>query len=123
MHENTAFGPWHRPYMRLYETHLKNACTRVATTIPLDNLRSEAQYICDTLRAPYWDTTELTVPAILTQATVRVLAVDSGLVTKVDIRNPLTYYTFRVSSYSLHASAVLCMCCLCRMRCMQANVL
>jgi hypothetical protein len=79
MHENTAFGPWHRPYMRLYEILLRNACTRVAAIIPLDKLRSEVtHYICDTLRAPYWDTTESTVPAILTQPTVRVLAVEGG---------------------------------------------
>jgi hypothetical protein len=83
--------------MRLFEIHLKNACTRVAKTFPLERLRAEAEYICDTLRAPYWDATESPVPPILTQPMVKVLAVDKGQVKTVEMRNPLTYYAFRVS--------------------------
>jgi tyrosinase len=96
LHENSAFGPWHRPYMRLFEIHLKNACTRVAKAFPLERLRAEAEYMCDTLRAPFWDATESPVPPILTQPNVKVLAIERGQVKNVEIRNPLTYYTFRV---------------------------
>lgn len=82
--------------MRLFEMHLKNACSRVAKSFPLDRLRAEAEYICDTLRAPFWDATESPVPPILTQPNVKVLAVEKGQVKNVEIRNPLTYYVFRV---------------------------
>ncbi|KAF8056830.1 sdr42e1 [Scenedesmus sp. PABB004] len=92
-HNSEAFGPWHRPYCRLFERNLQAACRTVAGRFAAPERRAAALYTCGMLRAPYWDAAAAPLPGLLIDETVTVLTPDGAALTTA--RNPLRGYCFR----------------------------
>jgi len=53
-HNQLLFGPWHRPYLALFEQVLQSTAIKIADTFP-DGNRAKYQDAAIQLRAAYWD--------------------------------------------------------------------
>jgi tyrosinase len=54
-HTSSMFGPWHRPYLALFEQVLHDRAVDVANEYPIGEARNKALEIADRVRLPYWD--------------------------------------------------------------------
>lgn len=93
LHEQSAFAPWHRPYLLMYESLLRGACKRAAARFTDADVRNRAQFNCDLLRAPYWDPSWGQIPSLLLDYQATVLDASGKPTT---INNPLRQPCWRV---------------------------
>ncbi|KAI4938476.1 hypothetical protein J4E85_000916 [Alternaria conjuncta] len=54
-HGSSMFGPWHRPYLALFEQVLHDRAVEVANEYPIGEARNKALDIANRVRLPYWD--------------------------------------------------------------------
>jgi len=93
-HGNILFGPWHRPYLALFEQAWYLAVTEVINDFP-EGQRQRWRNAASTLRMPYWDWAQDPVDGNVVPTTMRDQTVT---VTKpqgqVTIANPLYSYSW-----------------------------
>ncbi len=95
--------------MLLYEQHLQSNCRAVARRFVNGEHRTQALYVCDLLRAPFWDYSHSGIPSLLTDAAVTVY--DSTGKNLISITNPISGFCYRVSDLTCccDTGAVECM--------------
>lgn len=54
-HSSSIFGPWHRPYLALFEQILHDRAVDVAKEYPIGQARNKALELAARVRLPYWD--------------------------------------------------------------------
>lgn len=97
-HGSNLFGPWHRPYLALFEQQIYEIATRLAGQYPAGSRRQQNQAAARTLRMPYWDwamrppNNGPVLPTLLSNPTVNVNYPNGSIAT---IENPLYAYRFR----------------------------
>lgn len=109
-HVSNMFGPWHRPYLALFEQILHDRAVDIANEYPIGEARNKAMSIADKVRLPYWDwaidppnSEEGCMPASLRRRTATVTFPNG---TKADIPNPLYRYDFHPLVYDDFAPLV-----------------
>ncbi|KAJ4324495.1 hypothetical protein N0V94_001235 [Neodidymelliopsis sp. IMI 364377] len=102
-HVSNMFGPWHRPYLALFEQVLHDRAVEIAKEHPAGEARDKAVAAADRVRLPYWDwamdppdSAEGCMPASLRRPTVSV-TLPNGTASK--IANPLYRYDFHPLKY------------------------
>jgi tyrosinase len=92
------FGPWHRPYLALFEQVLHDRAVDIAKEYPAGEVRKKAMVAASKVRLPYWDwamdppdSKEMSMPASLRRTTATV-SFPNG--TTGTIANPLYRYDF-----------------------------
>jgi tyrosinase len=92
-HSQSLFGPWHRPYLAIYEQAWFQCVQEVINTFP-SNQRASLRETASTMRMPFWDWAQdggsNTVPTVIRDQQVTVTK-PSGRVT---IDNPIYSYTW-----------------------------
>ena len=109
-HVSNMFGPWHRPYLALFEQILHDRAVDIAKEYPVGEARDHAMTIADKVRLPYWDwaidppnSDEGCMPASLRRSTATV-TFSNG--TTGIIANPLYRYDFHPLVYDDFAPLV-----------------
>jgi len=97
-HQVPGFGPWHRAYLRQFELGLIESAKEAAANFQDRTLRSQFEDLAETIRLPYWDWTNPSIPNLLTARSVTVLDFETGEPTS--IRNPLGAYQYTVSEHT-----------------------
>ncbi|KAL6707713.1 hypothetical protein ACN47E_003834 [Coniothyrium glycines] len=102
-HTSSMFGPWHRPYLALFEQVLHDRAVDVANEYPAGEARTRALAVANRVRLPYWDwamdppdSAEGVIPSCLRRPTVTV-ALPNG--TTSTMANPLYRYDFHPLRY------------------------
>ena len=102
-HTSSMFGPWHRPYLALFEQILHDRAVDVANEYPAGEARQMARSVADRVRLPYWDwamnppnSKEGVIPSCVRKPTTNVLFPNGS--TGV-IPNPLFRYDFHPLKY------------------------
>ncbi|KAJ4361450.1 hypothetical protein N0V95_001867 [Ascochyta clinopodiicola] len=102
-HVSNMFGPWHRPYLALFEQVLHDRAVEIAKEYPTGEARAKAMAIADKVRLPYWDWAmdppngdEGCMPASLRRPTATVTYPNG---TTGNIANPLYRYDFHPLNY------------------------
>ncbi|KAJ4402860.1 hypothetical protein N0V91_006932 [Didymella pomorum] len=97
------FGPWHRPYLALFEQILHDRAVDIANEYPIGEARNKAMTIADRVRLPYWDwaidppnSKEGCMPASLRRPMATVTFPNG---TTGSIANPLYRYDFHPLVY------------------------
>jgi tyrosinase len=97
------FGPWHRPYLALFEQVLHDRAIDVANEYPIGEARNKALDIANRVRLPYWDwamdppnAQEGVVPESV-RCRTHTVTFPNGTV--ADIPNPLYRYDFHPLKY------------------------
>ena len=54
-HVSHMFGPWHRPYLALFEQVLHYRAVDIANEYPVGSARDKAMAVANKIRLPYWD--------------------------------------------------------------------
>jgi tyrosinase len=97
------FGPWHRPYLALFEQVLHDRAVDIANEYPIGEARNKALDIASRVRLPYWDwamdppsAQEGVVPESV-RCRTHTVTFPNGTVT--DIPNPLYRYDFHPLKY------------------------
>jgi tyrosinase len=54
-HGSNLFGPWHRPYLALFEQILHDRAMDIANEFPAGTARDQAMKIAHKVRLPFWD--------------------------------------------------------------------
>ncbi|KAG9189971.1 tyrosinase [Alternaria panax] len=97
-HTSSMFGPWHRPYLALFEQVLHDRAVDVANEYPIGEARNRALGIANRVRLPYWDwamnppnAQEGVIPESVRRQT-QTVTFPNGTV--ADIPNPLYRYDF-----------------------------
>ncbi|KAK6580768.1 hypothetical protein PZA11_007004 [Diplocarpon coronariae] len=97
-HTSILFGPWHRPYLALFEQVLYNIIQGIAAKFPIDT-RAKYQEAAASFRIPYWDWAatpedgDYFPNSVGGSTTVSVITPTSND-QEVSIANPLYSYTF-----------------------------
>ncbi|RAR16566.1 di-copper centre-containing protein [Stemphylium lycopersici] len=106
-HTSSIFGPWHRPYLALFEQVLHDRAVDVANEYPVGEARNKALGIAARVRVPYWDWAmdppnpeEGVIPGNLRCPTVTITFPNG---TVGDIPNPLYRYDFHPLNYDVFA--------------------
>ena len=101
-HVSNMFGPWHRPYLALFEQVLHDRAVEIAKEYPAGDDQDKAMEIADKVRLPYWDwamdppnNEEGCMPASLRRPTAT-----------VTFPNPLYRYDFHPLNYDDFAPLV-----------------
>lgn len=109
-HASNMFGPWHRPYLALFEQILHGHALDIAKEHPAGEARDKALETASKVRLPYWDwamdppsSKEGCMPASLRRPTVNVTFPNG---TKSSIANPLYRYDFHPLVYDDFAALV-----------------
>ena len=109
-HTSSIFGPWHRPYLALFEQVLHDRAVDVANEYPIGEARDKALSIAARVRIPYWDWAmdppnpeEGVIPGNLRCRTVTITFPNG---TVGDIPNPLYRYDFHPLNYDAFAPLV-----------------
>ena len=109
-HVSNMFGPWHRPYLALFEQILHDRAVDIAKEYPVGEARDKAMKIADKVRLPYWDWAidppngeEGCMPASLRRPTATVTFPNG---TTANIFNPLYRYDFHPLVYDDFAPLV-----------------
>lgn len=93
-HYSTAFPPWHRTYLLLFESKLVQAAREIAKKYPM-HIRDEYVREAAALRLPYWDwLQDAQLPEVVTKETISVFRPE-GL---KESTNPLFTYRFQARS-------------------------
>ncbi|KAF1363250.1 Di-copper centre-containing protein, partial [Lizonia empirigonia] len=102
-HVSNMFGPWHRPYLALFEQVLHDRAIEIAKEYPVGQARDTAMATADKVRLPYWDwamdppnSDEGCMPASLRRPTATVTFPNG---TTGSIANPLYRYDFHPLNY------------------------
>ncbi|RYO37438.1 hypothetical protein AA0113_g11418 [Alternaria arborescens] len=102
-HTSSMFGPWHRPYLALFEQVLHDRAVDVANEYPIGEARNKALDIAKRVRLPYWDwamdppnAQEGVVPESV-RCRTQTVTFPNGTV--ADIPNPLYRYDFHPLKY------------------------
>ncbi|CAG8468901.1 6113_t:CDS:2 [Dentiscutata erythropus] len=94
-HGDVLFGPWHRPYMLLFESLLVKEAKRIALQYP-DNEKEKYVEAAKQLRHPYWDwadeETLKGVPELFLTSEIEINTPQG----KKKVKNPLQSYTLPV---------------------------
>ncbi|KAF2019200.1 Di-copper centre-containing protein [Aaosphaeria arxii CBS 175.79] len=96
-HGSNLFGPWHRPYLSIFEQVLSQKAVEVAAEFEDEATKARYQAIAETLRLPYWDWAKRTVegerilPTSIAGPTA-VVTFPNG--TEAEVENPLLLYRF-----------------------------
>lgn len=109
-HVSNMFGPWHRPYLALFEQVLHDRAVEIAKEYPAGDDQDKAMEIADKVRLPYWDwamdppnNEEGCMPASLRRPTATVTFPNG---TTGTIANPLYRYDFHPLNYDDFAPLV-----------------
>ena len=92
-HGSNLFGPWHRPYLALFEEQVHNAGISIAAEFNTPEYQTAAL----NLRIPYWDwamnppNNGPTFPSVLSDSTTQVTYPNG---TTATIPNPIYSYEF-----------------------------
>lgn len=92
-HMNNLFGPWHRPYLALFEQRLSVHARRIAQQFPPAQ-RERNVRAARNMRLPYWDwvrSGDPIMPESMTRPTIQVQRPNGR---REDIPNPLSRYRF-----------------------------
>lgn len=100
VHRFSLFPTWHRAYMLLFESVLKNQSQIIANQFTNAQTRSAYVSRADEFRIPYWDWTAIDVqenglPSFLTDSTVEVFMPPRN--TRKTIANPLAQFISPIS--------------------------
>jgi len=96
-HGSNLFGPWHRPYLSVYEQILSQKAVEIVNEFPNGPTKDRYRDIASRLRLPYWDWAKKTgsnepiLPLPVTQQTVTVRYPNG---TSATVENPLLLYRF-----------------------------
>jgi len=88
------FGPWHRPYLALYEQRVSFYAKQVANEFPAGAQRDAAVAAANDLRIPYWDWAANNNPDLPPSITNPTASVTRPNGNQVSIPNPLFQYNF-----------------------------
>lgn len=109
-HVSNMFGPWHRPYLALFEQILHDRAVEVAKEYPAGDSRDRAMATADKVRLPYWDwamnppnSEEGCMPSSLRRPMATVTFPNG---TTGNIANPLYRYDFHPLNYDDFAPLV-----------------
>jgi tyrosinase len=94
-HASNLFGPWHRPYLALFEQSLHKHALAVANQYPAGQQRNAQLQLAAQLRMPYWDWAERRsgpiLPSAVTTPQIQVTRPNGASAT---IGNPLFQFSF-----------------------------
>jgi tyrosinase len=99
-HDSNLFGPWHRPYMALYEQRIVYYAKKIANEFPAGKKRTNNVAAAETLRIPYWDWAANISPVLPTAVSSQTIQVTRPNGNKATITNPLYSYHFNPLSAS-----------------------
>ena len=107
---SNMFGPWHRPYLALFEQVLHDRAVEIAKEYPAGEARDKAMAIADKIRLPYWDwamnppnSDEGCMPFSIRRP-IATVTFPNG--TKAEIANPLYRYDFHPLNFDDFAPLV-----------------
>lgn len=102
-HTSSMFGPWHRPYLALFEQILHDRAVDIANEHPAGEARTKAMGLANRVRLPYWDwaidppnSEEGSIPSSLRRPTATVTFPNG---TTGVVANPLYRYDFHPLKY------------------------
>ncbi|KAM3075779.1 hypothetical protein ACMFMG_007905 [Clarireedia jacksonii] len=95
-HGSNLFGPWHRPYLAVFEQEIHKAGVAIAAQFPNNSLGQQYRDASLKLRLPYWDwaanpTSGGVLPNVLSNPTASVTYPNG---TQATVPNPLYSYKF-----------------------------
>ncbi|EUC44489.1 hypothetical protein COCMIDRAFT_98124 [Bipolaris oryzae ATCC 44560] len=109
-HSSSIFGPWHRPYLALFEQILHDRAVDIANEYPIGQARNKALKIAARVRLPFWDwarrplkSDEGVIPATLRVPRLSVTHPDG---TVGEIPNPIFRYEFNPVPQTVFAEMV-----------------
>ncbi|PQE32183.1 di-copper centre-containing protein [Rutstroemia sp. NJR-2017a WRK4] len=95
-HGSNLFGPWHRPYLSVFEQEIHKAGVAIAAKFPNNSVGQQYRAASLKLRIPYWDwamnpTSGGILPSVYSNPTVAVTFPNG---TQATVPNPLASYKF-----------------------------
>ncbi|KAF2840525.1 Di-copper centre-containing protein [Patellaria atrata CBS 101060] len=95
-HGSNIFGPWHKPYIVLFEQVLQQKAKEIANALPAGTNKDKYVAAANELRLPYWDWAidpagGTVMPASMSTKTISVTYPNG---TTATIQNPLYTYNF-----------------------------
>jgi tyrosinase len=109
-HGSSIFGPWHRPFLALFEQILHERAVDVANEYPIGQARDRAMELAARVRLPYWDwakappnTEEGVIPHSLREKCLEITFPNG---TVAEMVNPLYKYDFHPLPSELFAELV-----------------
>ena len=88
------FGPWHRPYLALYEQIVSKLAQDIVNEFPAGSTKTKYQDAVQKLRLPYWDWAAKLSPYFPPSLALPTIGVTYPNGTAATIANPLFSYKF-----------------------------